>query len=356
MGSLDCLCTNLKTQILANTMARYKRKRRPVRRTSTYRKRKSRRSYGPAKRARRTGMRKRTIGNRVMAIQRATFSPQSKMVQFVFDQTYVLHSLPAQGAGKTNSYGLAFCVNDIYNPAYLGAVPPQLNPGPYWGACTGNTCGLNNQVTDGYEGTRRWLSTSTPTDGNFPAPYRRSVIKNVKVDYRCTPIIKVPVGGTTPTDPAHAEHMVQNIGILCGFRASHTAHGQRCSATNELYDVEEDRHTKRYNMRTTQSGSTDLKLASTVEQVKGTQNVNAKMMYQFKDWADKRLMTGQVRDQPGQNPGEPELTTYWHIGFYDRYPNLMNEQWKMPDMEVRIKLTAMVELTMPNSNSNHPMQ
>lgn len=294
----------------------------------------------------------KTIGNRVMAIQRATFSPQKKLVQFIFDQTYVLHAVPAAGAGKTNSYGLAFCVNDLYSPAYLAAVPPQLANGPFWGACAGTVVGLGNNVDSQYEGTRRWLSTSIPVDGKYPAPYRRSVIKNVKIDYRCTPVVTIPMGGAVPTDPPVAEHMVQNIGIICGYRASHTAHDQRCSSTNELYEVEKDRHSKRYNMRTTQHH--DTLLPNTVEQVKGSQSCNAKTMYQFKDWEDKRLETGQVKEASGAIPGAPELSTYWHIGFYDRYPNLMNEQFKMPDMEVRVKLTAIVELSMPNSNSNHP--
>jgi hypothetical protein len=88
--------------------------------------------------------------------------------------------------------------------------------------------------------------------------------------------------------------------------------------------------------------------------------MSAKSLYGFKDWADNSV--GQNKESicaqeahsntPGDPPGPPQNSVFWHIGLYDRYPNANNEQYVMPDVEIRVKMTSLVMLTMPNPASN----
>ena len=329
-------------------MARYGKKKSYRKKRSTYRKRKSKTAY-KKKRAS-----SKSYGtNRAIAIPRATFTATSKLVEFVWDQTWVLkNAIPPGQPGKNNSFGMHFLVNDLYRPANLDPILPQTQQGPVWGACFPyGPQGSTESVIDSYEGTHRWLSSGNPTNMKA-SPYRRSTVMKTKVDYRVTQLTVYTDGGVVPT----ADQCVSNIAIIAGFRQSSTANGTRNQTTSELYDVETDRNQKRHNM----SCQTAVSTPQNAEQVRGSQTMSAKSLYGFKDWKDNSV--GQNKESicaqenhsntAGQPPGPPQNSVFWHIGFYDRYPNVNNEQYVMPDVEIRIKMTSLVMLTMPNPASN----
>ena len=98
--------------------------------------------------------RKNYSNNRALAIQRATFTPQTKMVEFVYDETFLLRG---NGIDKdTNTMGLQFSLSDL-----------EGGPGkdPFWGAYNASISAQQSDrsLTAPIEGWSRWMSSRQPT-------------------------------------------------------------------------------------------------------------------------------------------------------------------------------------------------
>lgn len=115
---------------------------------------------------------KNYANNRALAIQRATFVPQTKLLEFVYDETFLLRG---NGLDKdTNSMGLQFTIMNVgAGPAYLG---------PFWGAYDQAVSAQQSDrsLTAPVQGWDRWFSSVTAST----SPYRRSMVVGGKYEVR----------------------------------------------------------------------------------------------------------------------------------------------------------------------------
>lgn len=284
--------------------------------------------------------RKNYSNNRALAIQRATFVPQTKMIEFVYDETFLLRG---NGLDKdTNTMGLTFDLMDLEGGPGKSA---------FWGAynATISAQQSDRSLTAPIEGWSRWMSPkSTATNPGATAPYSRAMVVGGKYEVRTELLPR--------TDNVADADMVRLLA-----QASYVATRQGGTGNSALTDsmvisdVENFRDVKRNNL-VVPNGMGNNGSASSVSQ----------QTFQKGQWSTKKLFgVSDLKDNQdrfsacycGSVPTytRPEDFARLNIGYYDRIKdgstNILAHK-AMPDIVTRVKINFLVLLSDPNLNFN----
>ena len=280
--------------------------------------------------------RKNYSNNRALAIQRATFTPQTKMVEFVYDETFLLRG---NGIDKdTNTMGLQFSLSDL-----------EGGPGksPFWGAYNASISAQQSDrsLTAPIEGWSRWMSSRQPT---ATAPYSRAMVVGGKYEVRTELLPR--------TDNVADADMVRLLAQASYIATRQGGTGD--SALNDsmlISDVENFRDVKRNNLVVPNGMGSN-----------GSSSSVAQQTFQKGKWSTKRLFgVSDLSDNQDRFSGcycgsappytAPEEPVRLNIGYYDRIKdgstNILAHK-AMPDIVTRVKINFLVLLSDPNLNFN----
>lgn len=303
------------------------------------------------------GTAKRYIPGRVQAIQRATFMPQTRVIEFVMDETfYLVANSVIKGQ---NAFGLCIDMSAPYAPFNTrGGVLP------YWGAADFGKCArLSGKTTpfDQYacEGLGRWV-------GYSPSPYRKGKV----IGFDCEIRAEQATQGVTRVSPAPVGERVRSIALCAKISKSNGQVDGTCVGSANLANWQNKRKMHQVNM-TTAIGHDSYPLTGPVRG-------NAHQAYIHMRGSPKKIHgIAQYKDNEDVGFEFDDVTTttatftptkdrtYLHVGVFDRFANINNTHdgenqagitaYVMPDMVIRTKTKYICLLTEPNNNANVDM-
>lgn len=303
-------------------MPRYSRKR-------SYRKRSTKRAYKSY--ARKAPRRARYLPSRAGAIQRATFTPRGKKVQFVHDETYFMNG---NGVKGTNTMGMRFDLTNPFNPAGLG-----IDETPFWGAFNANTSSvMSGQPYDApVDGFSRWCGFAEN------APYAQCLVMSAKYDIRFEQLHKDPDAVPDPLSGVQAfsvcttvkKDLVNNLTVM----------------ESNITDWQKARGVKQNNMTpliVDKVGPAN----STANQSLQHGSYNARSFHSVQDLKDNyEALAGQFVGVGQFTP--PNERAYLTVGVLDRLTDgAHDDAYVLPDLLVRVKITYDCELTQVNEVNN----
>ena len=235
---------------------------------------------------------RRYVSPRAMAIQRADFSPQTKLVEFVMDETYYL--VPNATSKTDNTHGISLKLGTPFAPyAIFGGTTPGSPAHPFWGA---NDQSKNARLSGAHltyadwnmPGTERWI-------GHGPAPYESGIAIGFDIEIRAEQATR----SVTQDSAVSPDEMVRSI-AMCGRIGKSDGKFQDITvATSPLSVWQSARKTRQVNMtvdpgyKNTASGPSKNNAQQAYMRFKGS----CKKIFGFNDYKD-------VRDKYGIN-GNP---------------------------------------------------
>ena len=304
---------------------------------------KSHKKYGKKSRA------SRYVSPRALAIQRADLMPQTKLVEFVMDETFYL--CPNATTKASNAHGLYLQLGTPF-------APYNTSGGPYWGGSdftkNARLSGIDTAWADwNMPGSGRWV-------GAHPSPYKGGTVIGFDVEIRAEQATRSVTQETATPIP----DMVRSI-AFCAKLSTDTGTVDK-STTNEatLHQWQGTRKHRQVNM-TVDSGT--LSVGSGPAKNNAQQGYirlkgSAKKMFGFNDYKDVYNKYGFITDKSGGSASisGPEQQPYLHIGFFDRFQSINNNTstaypnlpYVMPDMAVRVKHKIIVLCRNPNNLVN----
>lgn len=236
-----------------------------------------------------TGMR-----NRTMAIQRAIFTNNYKLIAFTVDYTFHMHYNRASTQGSAFAWILAFNGNGMLRPfensqsIYAGWNMVEQQHG---------TAGDPSRAVDGFG---RWIGASelSPT-----APYQKYVIKGAKLTANLTPMSKSSAIPNTVTDAMFHHH-----NALCVCPTTDMNHS---SFNASLPHWQQKRGIIQNNLNMA-SNLSSVGLANP-QQAKISSGIAPKKMLGAADLRDDPLNVGTGAQDPAQSCG-------WMISLQSRTP------------------------------------
>ena len=287
------------------------------------------------KRRRKTVAKPRHTTNRVTAIQRAAFTPKSRIVEFVHDETYYVHPNGVKGA---NSCGLRFNLSNPYATAANGILSV-----PWWGAIDTNAS--TNMSGTAFEspppGWSRWLGFG---DSGIPAPYRQVIVLGADYTIRYEQLHKT---GDPPVDP---EAGVKAFSVFTQV-AQDVTNDTLLQPEAQIYNWQAARGQKQRNMIPIHVGNT-RETNSVAQMASDGGSFKTKSFFNVTDLKDN------YDDLAGQYVGTTTFTApndqaYLRIAMVDRLPTIPHaSNYIMPDMLIRVKIKFKCMLSHPNSTFN----
>jgi hypothetical protein len=286
----------------------------------------------------RPARRKNYSNNRALAIQRATFTPQTKMIEFVYDETFLIRG---NGLDKdTNTMGLTFDLMDLEGGPGKNA---------FWGAYNASISAQQSErsLTAPIEGWGRWLSPrQTASDPGATAPYSRAMVVGGKYEVRTELLPR--------TDNVADADMVRLLA-----QASYVATAQGGTGNSALTDsmvisdVENFRDVKRNNLVVPNGMGNNGSSSSVSQQTFQKGNWSTKRLFGVSDLKDNQDRFSACYCPTGYT--RPEDFARLNIGYYDRIKdgstNILAHK-AMPDIVTRVKINFLVLLSDPNLNFN----
>lgn len=281
--------------------------------------------------------------NTAFAIQRATFTPQTKMVEFVLDQTFLLRG---NGTDKDSSaLGLRMLLGNPHQGFAYSTTPSDAHP--FWGAFDASASKVQSLVpmTDPPPGWGRWLSPASSSTLS-EAPYRQGIVVGGSYECRTEMLPR--------SDNVASEDMARAIAV-CSYISTQQPLDST-NATQDLATVETYRGVRRNNL-----------VVPTGMGANGGSSSVAQQSIQKGTWSTKRIFgVSQIKDNIDRFAGEysgagdawakpidsPQLV----IGYFDRVTDgdsTVLAHKAMPDFLVRLKVKYTMLLTQPNVSFNN---
>lgn len=277
--------------------------------------------------------------NRRPAIQRATYTPQSKMVEFVRDETFVLRGNALDK--DSNSMGLRV---QLLNPEQ-GMAWSVTQANPYWGAFDPASSHQSlEDLTAPPPGWGRWLSPTSST-ALGEAPYRRGMV--VGGSYECRSEL------LARTDNVDSTNMVRALAVCSYITPQGPSEAQ--SGLADISDVQNFRNTKRNNITVPAGMGGNTGTSSVGQQVTQTGTFSTKRQFGVTDLRDGQDRFSGIYSGAGDTWTKPEEFLQLTVGYYDRCKTLdaaLEDHYVMPDILVRLKVKYTVLLTTPNVQFN----
>jgi hypothetical protein len=287
-----------------------------------------------------------------MAIQRADFSPQTKLVEFVMDETYYL--VPNSVDKATNSHGISLQLGTPFAPyAVFNATKP------FWGANDDSKNARLSGTTTAYgdwnmPGTGRWI-------GYNPAPYESGIVVGFDIEVRAEQATRSVTQATGTPVP----DMVRSI-AMCGRISKNDGKFDNTTTSQAtLAQWQAARKVRQVNMTvsTGSDGTMSGPVKNNAQQAYLRFKGSPKKCFGFNDYKDVRDTYGITgnRDYDEASVTGPTEQPYLHLGFFDRYQSILNSEsgalthtppYVMPDMVVRIKHKIAVLCSRPNNRMN----
>lgn len=335
MGSPDLSRTLLPTQSLdSTTMPRYGR------RKKTYGKTKRGKRAYTAKRKRSTkrGFKSRNHvsrqTSRYPAIQRGTFTPQTKMIEFVEDRTFYLEpngdivDNPPAPFLKRTTCGL----NMVLTNPFDGVFKLGTNENPFAGPLASTTGQQGGNLQDQPPGWDRWLGFGPES------PYREGIVVGAKYEFR-------------------VEQLHRTVGAGSGvktFACMHWIDKKEGGIINieQITDLQAKRGVRQSNMVGLHDNvSATSQANANAQQCGGSGTYSCKKFWGITDIKDNLYEKGGQYTSPGQFAG-PNNNAYLHIAFCDRITGPTPSGYVMPGLLVRVKVKLIMLLTQANSGFN----
>jgi len=274
---------------------------------------------------------------RAPSIQRMDLVQPTRLMECVFDQTYVLKP---NGSSKSNTFGLCFNLTDLFNgPA--ATVQPAAQPiGPYWGAVdtalSSNQSGQSNQSKP--NGFTRYIGDGGTTND---APYRNYMVVGGKYDIRAEQIHR-----TGPGAPEQA-----NLTKCLAMVVRKDRNLDELASSAILSTWQNFRDIKQVNMTALAASNVNRPSSGTNQQGKCSGTFSAKKWFDVKDIKDNLNRLGGSFNDVGTYI-RPEEDCFLQIAFMDRLHLGDDEGYVMPDILVRFKYRALVLCTETNQLRN----
>lgn len=302
------------------------------------------------------GTAKKYIPGRVQAIQRATFMPQTRVIEFVMDETFYLVSNSVIKGG--NAFGLCIDVSAPYAP-----FDTRGGNHPFWGAANFGKCARLTGKTTPYtdyacEGLGRWVGFS-------PSPYRKGTV----IGFDCEIRAEQATHGATHGAPAAINERVRSIALCAKISKSNGQVDGTCIGSANLSNWQNKRKVRQVNMTTpsTENDRTSGPVSATTHQAYIHMKGSPKKIHGISQYKDNKEFSFEYDDvtQTTSTFTPASERTYLHIGVFDRFGQIQNTHdgnpqigtvpWVMPDMVVRTKTKFICLLTEPNNNANVDM-
>lgn len=295
---------------------------------------------------------RRYVSPRAMAIQRADFCPQTKMIEFVMDETYYL--VPNAVDKASNSHGISLQLGTPFSPYAVF----QGNK-PFWGSNDDSKNARLSGITTAYEdwdmpGTGRWL-------GYHPALYESGIVVGFDVEVRAEQATRSVTQDTGTPVP----DMVRSIAMCGRISKNDGKFDNTTTSAATLAHWQNSRKVRQVNMTVTtgSDGTMSGPAKNNAQQAYLRFKGSAKKCFGFKDYGDVRDKYGIIgsRDFDEASQTGPEEQPYLHLGFFDRFQSIENSAsgtlphtppYVMPDMVVRVKHKIAVLLSRPNNRVN----
>jgi len=288
----------------------------------------------PAKRRRRAKPRQTT--NRTTAIQRAIFTPRTRMVEFVHDETYFLASSGLKG---NNSTGLRFNLGNPFETAVVGLLAQ-----PFWGGFSQNTSSNMSGAaySDPPHGWSRWMGFGT--QAGAPAPYRQCTVVGATYTARFEQLHKA---AEPPVDPAAG---VKAFSVFARVAKDGSAN-PLTTAQADITKWQNCRGITQRNMTPIHVGQS-LEANSVAQQCSITGSYNAKTFHGIKDLRDNfESLSGQYAGENVFTP--PTDDAFLQLAMVDRLTSgAHGDNYIMPDMLIRVKINFKCMLTQANRTYN----
>lgn len=303
------------------------------------------------------GTAKRYIPGRVQAIQRATFMPQTRVIEFVMDETFYL--VANSQIKAANSFGLVIDVSAPYAPFNT-----RSGTLPFWGAASFAKCARLSGKTFAYdqygcEGLGRWV-------GYSPSPYRKGTVIGFDTEIRAEQATQ----SVTRVSPAPVGERVRSIAICAKISKSNGQVDGTCVGSANLSNWQNKRKVRQVNM-TTALGNDTYPLSGPVKNTAHQAYIHMRGspkkvhgIAQYKDNDKMSFEYDDVTSTTSQFFGVQDRT-YLHIGVFDRFAHINNttdgsqqegqNAYIMPDMVIRTKTKFICLLSEPNNNANIDM-
>lgn len=280
---------------------------------------------------------KKYENTRAPSIQRMDLVQPTRLMECVFDQTYILK---ANGENKSNTYGVCFNLTDLFNgPAatvqtaaepiapYWGAVDPSLSSNQSGQAHTSKPNGFTRYIGDG----------GTTND----APYRNYMVVGGKYEIRAEQIHR-----TGPGAPAQ-----ENLSKCLAMVVRKDRNLDELASSAILSTWQNFRDVKQVNLTALAASNVNRPSSGTNQQAKCSGTFSAKKWFDVKDIKDNlNRLGGSFNDLGTYIP--PEEHCYLQVAFMDRLHLGDDTGYVMPDMLVRVKYRALVLCTETNQLRN----
>lgn len=280
---------------------------------------------------------KRYENTRAPSIQRMDLVQPTRLMECVFDQTYILKS---NGENKSNTFGLCFNLVDLFSgPA--ATIQTAADPiGPYWGALdpsiSSNQSGQANTTKP--NGFTRYIGDGGTTND---APYRNYMVVGGKYEIRAEQVHRTGAGAPSPDNLTKCLAMV----VRKDRNTDELASSALLSTWQNYRDV------KQVNLTALVQSNTNRPAVSTNQQARCKGTFSAKKWFDIKDIKDNlNRLGGSFNDEGTYIP--PEEDCFLQIGFMDRLHLGDDGGYVMPDMLVRFKYKALVLCTETNQLRN----
>lgn len=236
-----------------------------------------------------TGMR-----NRTMAIQRAVFTNNYKLVAFTVDYTFHFHYAVSSTQGTSFAWVLAFNGNGMLRPfenaqslySHWNMVEQQHG-----------TAGDPSRAVDGFG---RWLGV---TGTNATAPYTKYVIRGAKLTANLTPMSRSDNIGGAVTDSQFHHH---NALMICPTTDMNVANWN-----TSIAHWQQKRGVMQNNINMA-SNLSSIGIANP-QQAKMSSGISPKKMLGAADLRDDPLNVGNASQDPAQSVG-------WMLSLQSRTP------------------------------------
>jgi hypothetical protein len=275
---------------------------------------------------------------RAISIQRADLVPRTKLVEMVFDNTYLMRP---EGTKGNNTMGLCFNLTDLFSgPA--ATIQPAADPiCPFWGAY--NIPGTVNQSGDQHTeqpyGFSRFIGDGGTTN---TAPYRNYMVLGGIWSIRAEMIHQTQATGT-PSDE------------LCKLITICTRYGRNATdaigSGETLSGWQGHRGVRQANMTALVASGTNRPSSGDAQQVRMSGKFSSKKWFDVKDIKDNlSRLGGSFNDEGSYIP--PEEDCFLQLGIFDRIQRGDEVAYVLPNMMIRFKYKAIVLCTETNQLRN----
>lgn len=250
--------------------------------------------------------------NRTMAIQRAVFTNNYKLIAFTVDYTFHFHYTSGSSLGSAFAWILAFNGNGMYRP-FENAQSIYTN----W-SMREQESGVTGDPQRAVEGFSRWIGDEASVSPS--APYAKYVVKGAKLTANLTPMNRSTAIGEAVTDSMFHHHNA----LMCvpTTDIDSTNFNAGISAWQSKRGVIQNN----VNMA---SASSNVGIVNT-QQAKIISGISPKKMLGAADLRDDPLNVGTYNTDPAQQCG-------WMLALQSRIPKDVTRGY-FPDHILRVKI------------------